>query len=113
MAAKNKVLVDGVQLTTSSSVLYTSPSIGEGTRIVALSLTNTSGVNASFDLHIVESGGGVSTANKIISSQVLSANEDDSPIATQNQLIPPGGTLRGLASDNATIGVRASGIEFT
>lgn len=113
MAAINKTLIDGVQLTASATTLYTSPPGGKGTRVVALTALNDAAVTESYTLHIVPSGGSADSTNILVKAKSLIAGEDDEPIAIINQLIPADGTIQALASTTLTIAVRASGIEFT
>ena len=112
MASTNKTLADGVQLTTSVTTLYTSPT-GLGTRVVAFNALNFGAGNASYTVHIVPALGTADNTNMIVKETVLIPSEDDSPIAVINQLIPPGGTLEALSDSSTRISVRASGIEFT
>ncbi len=113
MAAINKVLVDGVQLTTGAVNLYDSPSGGLGTRITALTATNQDVTTRTYTIYIVPDGGSATDSNLILKAKALTPNEDDEPAAVTNQLIPPGGSLQILGSVASAISIRASGIEFT
>lgn len=113
MAATNKTLIDGVQLTASAVTLYTSPSNGTGTRVTAFSLANDGGTTETYTLHIVPDGGSANSTNILVSARALTDNESDTPAEITNQLVPPGGTIQALASTTLKIGVRASGVEFT
>jgi len=113
MAATNKVLVDGVQLTASAAVLYTSPENGAGTRVTAFSLINNVGTTQTYSLYIVPSGGAADASTQIVSSRSLTNNDTDIPLELINQLVPAGGTIMAVSSLASAISVRASGIEFT
>ena len=113
MAATNKVLIDGVQLTTVAVALYTSPPNGSGTRVVAFSLANDGGTTEIYTLHIVPSGGSADSTNILVPSRILTNGETDSPVEIINQLVPAGGTIQALASTTLKIAARSSGIEFT
>ena len=110
--ATNLTLIDGVQLTASAAVLYTSPANGGGTRVVAFSLVNDGGTTETYTLHIVPDGGTADSTNILVSARGLIDNEADTPAEIVNQLVPAGGTIEALASTTLKIAVRASGIEF-
>lgn len=107
------VLIDGVQPTvTTVQTLYTSPTTGAGTRVVAFTATNNGGGAATYDLHIVPNGGTADATNKLVNAKSLAAAADDVPDEVQNQLIPRGGTLAVKVSVGTTIAFRSTGNEF-
>ena len=109
--AANKVLIDGVQLTTVLADLF-SDTTNVLTRIVGFVVTN-DGVGAvTYDLHIVPSGGTADATNRIIKARTLLASESDTPAEPINELVPDGGSIEMKASANTSIAVRASGIQF-
>lgn len=112
MAATNKTLIDGVQLTASAVVLYTAPANGAGTRVTAFTATNSNTVE-NYTLHIVPSSGSANLTNILVAARSLAINEPDNPAEITNQLVPAGGTIQALASTTLKISVRASGVEFT
>lgn len=113
MAAQNKSLVDGVQpATTAETRLYTSPSNGSGTRITAVTATNDTGTTESYTLWITPSGT-TASSNKIVPSNAVLGNDNDTHPDLVNHLIPPGGTIDVQVSTGATVAFRVTGIEFT
>jgi len=102
-----------VLLGTSASILYTAPTNGLGTRVIAMTLTNDNAAPQTYDLHIVPDGGSPTASNRLVKAEVLAASENDEPPAVQNHLIPAGGTIQALASAVTSIAMRATGIEFT
>ena len=110
--ATNKTLIDGVQLTASAVVLYTSPVNGLGTRVIAFTATNDAAVTETYTFHIVPNGGSPDATNRLVKARPLTAGEPDTPAEIINQLVPAGGTIQALASTTLEIAVRASGIEF-
>jgi len=114
--ATNVVLVAGVQLGTSISTLYTSPSNGGGTRVIQFTLTNDNAAPQTYDLHVVPSGGSADATNRIINNRSLAATgasgHTDVPAEIQNVFMDPSATIQALSSATTSITVRASGIEF-
>lgn len=110
--ATNKTLINGVQLTASANVLYTAPVNAGGTRIVAFSAINDDAAPQTYTVHIVPDGGSADSTNILVKASSLAENEDESPMAVINQLVPPGGTIQAFASTTLKVAVRASGIEF-
>ncbi len=107
------VLVDGIQPTVTTIVtLYTSPTSGSGSRVTAFTATNNSGGAASYDLHIVPSGGAADATNKLVNAKSLAAAADDVPAQVIDQLIPRGGTLETKVSVGTSIAFRATGNEI-
>lgn len=113
MASQNNTLIDGVELTTSAVTLYTADGSGNGTRINAISVINTSGGAQTYSLYIVPNGESATNPNALVLNRSVNSNATDLAPEALNQLIPPGGTIQALASANTAISVRASGIEFT
>lgn len=112
--SKNVNLINGVQLTTSAVVLYTSPSNGAGTRITAFGVANTGGTTETYSMHIVADGDSADSTNIMVPERPLQDKEPDTPAEMMNQLVPPGGTIQGLASTTLKITVgNAAGLEFT
>ncbi len=112
MAATNKTLINGVQLTAGAAILYTAPDNGGGTRVTAFTVTNSDTVE-TYTLHIVPSGGSADLTNILVAARSLAINEPDNPAEITNQLVPAGGTIQALASTTLKMSVRASGVEFT
>ena len=110
-STKNKVAINGVQLTTAI-VTYFDDTASVNNRIVAFTVSNDLLVAASYDLHIVPSGGSANASNRIIKGEVLLGGESDTPGEPINQLIPIGGSIQMKASANSAIAVRCSVIEF-
>ncbi len=112
--AKQVILADGVQPTvTTVQTLYTaSASLVSGTRIIAFTATNSTATLATFDIHIVPSGGSADDTNRIVSARPISENNTDVPAEVLNHLIPKGGTLQVKVSTGTTIAFRGTGIEF-
>jgi hypothetical protein len=115
MAAINKTLIEGVLLTATAAVLYTSPANGGGTRVVAFALANSGGTGTeTYSLHIVPDGGTADSTNILVPERALADKEPDTPAEIINQLVPPGGTIQALASTTLKINVgSAAGIEFS
>jgi len=110
----NKILADGVRpSSTALQTLYTAPSSGAGTRVIAFTASNDSASPETYDLHIVPNGGSADSTNKIVPAGAVAAtNGTDVPAEPQNHLIPAGGTLQVKVSTINTIAFRATGIEF-
>lgn len=108
----NAVLADGVQPTvTTIQTLYTAPSSGTGTEVAAFTATN-NGAIATYDLHIVPSGGVADATNKLVNAKSLAAGVSDNPEQVLEQLIPRDGTLQVKVSVGTTIAFRSTGREF-
>lgn len=104
------------QLGSSIATIYTAPSAANTTTNTVTSrailqdmwLCNTDTVSRTFRLHIVASGGTASAANAIIYDAAIGANQSlhYANIAT---LVPPGGTIQGLASSASKVSYRLTG----
>ena len=111
--ANNKILINGIQpAVLTVQTLYSAPASGGGTRIIAFTATNTGGTIDTYDLYIVPAGGVADLTNKIISTKSVQLNDEDTPAAVHNHLIPAGGSLAISVSTISTISFRATGIEF-
>ena len=109
--ATNKVLINGVQLTTSIVDMF-SDTNNVLTRIVGFVVTNDSASAVTYDLHIVPDSVTADATNRIVKERVLMASESETPAEPINELIPAGGSIEMKASANTSISVRASGIQF-
>ena len=111
--ATTEVLINGVQPTaTTVQTLYTAPASSAGTRVIAFTATNSTVTTATYDLHVVPSGGSADDTNRVVSARSLIQNATNTPPEVQNHLIPAGGTLEIKVSVATTIAFRATGIEF-
>lgn len=114
MSAINTVMADGIRPAVLTAVtLYTSPSNGAGSRIIAFTASNDSASTETYTTHIVPAAGSATSLNKIIPLAAILANGTDVPAEVQNHLIPAGGTLQVLVSTVDTIAFRVTGIEFS
>lgn len=113
MTAQNKSLVDGVRPSTANETLvYTSPANGAGTRITAFTAVNDTGTTESYTVWITPSGT-TASSNKIVPSNAVLGNDNDTHPDIINHLIPAGGTIVVQVSTLDTIAFRVTGIEFT
>ena len=108
----NKVIVNGIQPGITAEVLYTAPSNGSGTKVVAFTAANGSATPSTYDLYIVPVGGTADDSNILVSVRSVAIDSTDVPPEVLNQLIPAGGTLQGSVADASTIAFRATGFEL-
>ncbi len=110
MAATNVVMVDGVQPAVTTAVaLYTSPSLGGGTRITAVTAVNPS---ASTETYTVYVGGSATDASTVLAATPLSPGANASPPEVVNQMMNAGESLWVKVSNATTITFRMSGLQF-
>ena len=81
-------------------------------QIEHLFASNVSGSAATFTLHLVPKSGSVSTANKVIDAETISANSSGVVFALKGMMLQPGMTLRGLCSVNDAINIGGWGYDF-
>jgi len=103
------VMINGVQPTVSTPVeMYTSPSNGNGTRIIAFTASLISSTPQTYRVFI---GASAIDANEIIPATSIS-REASTPAELINHLIPPGSKLFVQVSTGTAITFRATGVEF-
>lgn len=113
MTATNLQIVAGQTTSgTAAENKYQSPSAGNGTRVTAGSVYNTSGSTDVYTLYIVSDTGAPIAAETIV-SRSLRSGESDVPLEILNQMIPPGGTLQVKTNTSGSCCFNFSGIEFT
>lgn len=108
--AKDSVLVNGV-VNTVSNTLETIYSAAEDTLIKAVTVSNVSGVNASYSMNIVPDSG--DTSNPEIPFRVVVRLKSDTGAEVVNHVIPKGGTLRAESSAAGSIAYRVTGRVLT
>tara|TARA_R110000782_G_scaffold270453_1_gene371287 strand:+ start:5026 stop:5541 length:516 start_codon:yes stop_codon:yes gene_type:complete len=113
------VVADGVRPTTvANTVLYTSPSLGNGTKISRLLAANTLASVETFDLYVVPEGQAVAPNYLIIAGADASgngslvANGTNELNEAETVLIPSGGTLVVAVTNANSITFRGSGIAY-
>lgn len=112
MAVKFKKLVDGTQLGTTSSTLYTAPALTT-TQIHDVTVCNTSTTAKTIDVYVVESGGSVSDTTTVIDGKTIGAKETVTLTDLIGVVLDPADTLRALASAATSVSIQASGVEIT
>ncbi len=108
--AADTALVDGVVNSTSNTleILFTAT---DDTIIKAVTVTNTTGVNASYVMNIVPSSGDV--GNPEIPFRVVIRQKSDLGAELIGHVIPKGGTLRAESSLAGSIAYRVTGQTLT
>lgn len=95
-------------LTTSGVTLFTVPD-AQSFQIHSLIVSNHTGSAATFDLHIVPSGGSAGTTNQVYSTKSVAANSEFE--ATRWVMVAPAGsTIELIASANTTLNALMSGM---
>lgn len=104
--AKDSVLVDGAVNTVSNTleIVYTATI---DTLVKAVTVTNVTGVNASYVMNIVPEDGDIS--NPEIPFRVVIRQKSDLAAEVVNHVIPEGGTLRVESSLAGSIAFRVTG----
>ncbi|HNC83780.1 MAG TPA: hypothetical protein PK999_12090 [Nitrospira sp.] len=111
MSTRPKRLIAGSQLTTSAATYYTAT--GLKARIDNLTLTNTTAGAVTATVHLVPNGGSASASNCILSAKSINAGDSYVVPGAIAQWLEDGGTIQALASANTSIGIVASGVEYT
>jgi len=75
--------------------------------------TNTSGVDVSFSVNLVASGGTVGLSNLVLKSRVIAPSETYNCPELTGQVLEVGGFISTLASAAASLTISASGREIT
>ena len=96
-------------LTTAGVTLLTVPSAATFQVQHFLVVNHTSGA-ATFDLHVVASGGSADTSNIIYSSETVAGNDTASPYERWAIVAPAGSSIVGVASANSTLNILLSGM---
>lgn len=96
------------QLTTSMATYYTA-GVGVYARLGAFTVTNQNavgGANATYSVHLVESGGTANATNCIINTNtVVGGKSDPGAYVLLGQVLPPGSTIQMIASAATTLSV--------
>lgn len=111
MAITFKKFVDGTQLATTSSTLYTAPA-NTTSQIQDVTVCNTSTGAKTVTFYVVENGGSAADATTVIDTKSIAANETKTLSDLTGFVLEAGDTLRGLASAATSVSVQASGIEI-
>ena len=107
--ATNKSLITAVRPSVTTAVnVYTSPSNGSGTRILAFTASLPSGT----ETYKVYMGTAANSETEIIPTKSIKGPKDDTVFGVINQLIGPAESIFVEVSTADTITFRASGIEF-
>lgn len=112
MAVKFVKLVDGTQLATTSSTLYTSPALTT-TRIDDVTVCNTSTTAKTVTVYVVESGGSVGNATTVVKTKTVGASETITLSDLTGFVLETGDTLRALASAATSVSIQGSGTQIT
>jgi len=112
MAIKFKKFVDGTELATTSSTLYTAPA-NTTSQIQDVTVCNTGTAAVTVDIYVVESGGSVGDPTTVIDGKTIGAKETQTLSDLTGVVLETADTLRGLASVATTLSIQASGIEIT
>ena len=103
--------IDLVALQTTAGTILTARADADF-QIEHIFVANVSGSAATYTLHLVPASGSVSTANKVIDAEAISANSSSVVFALKGMMLQPGMTLRGLGSANDAINIGGWGYDF-
>lgn len=85
------------QLANSAGAILTADA-GTTLRIISAVFTNNDSSSRTMDLHLVPASGSATAANRLVNDRAVAVDERWNCAELVNQVIPPGGTLQGLAS---------------
>jgi len=105
-----KALVDGVNLTNAAATYYTAPT-GTKALVKKATFTNDHTSVVTVTINLVPTGGTAAYANQVTKAKALAAGETWSCPDIENHVLEAGGFISMLASVDAKIGVRISGLE--
>jgi hypothetical protein len=111
MAINFKKFVDGTQLATTASVLYTAPA-NTTAQVQDVTICNTSTAAKTVSFYVVENGGSVAAATTVIDAKPVGVDQTMTLSDLTGFVLEAGDTLRGLASAATSVSVQASGIEI-
>lgn len=112
MAVTAKPLFNAKQAENAETTQYTAPG-GTRTIIDKFTGTNTTGVAATLTIKLVQSGGGASAANTIVSAKTLQPGESYTFPEVVGHVLNPGDFISTLAGTATAITIRASGREVS
>ena len=106
-----KRLVEGSQLGTGVATFYTAPA-NTRTRILLVTVTNTTGTAQTVTLHLVAPGGSASASNMVTSARNVAAGQSVVLYEAAHNL-ESAGSIQALASAGTALTLMASGVEFS
>jgi hypothetical protein len=107
-----KPLIQGATLTTSNAVYYTAPT-GLYTKVTMLTLINTDASSHTVSVYFATGSGAPATADYIVKSKTLMANESYSVYVGQGWVVQPTATIQAIADANSVVVIKAAGTEFS
>ncbi len=111
MSVLVKTLIQSKQAEAVQTTQYTATNCR--TTIDKFTATNTSAGNVAIGVNLVVSGGAAGVDNLIVGSQAIAPGESYTFPELVGQVLEPGGFISTIASDAATLTIRASGREIT
>jgi hypothetical protein len=104
-------LVEGSQLGTAVATFYTAPE-NTRTRILLVTVTNTTSTPQRVTLHLVAPGGTANAANMVTSARSVGVG---APLVLSEAAhnLEAGGSIQAFASAAAALTLVASGVEFS
>lgn len=112
MTVTAKPLFNPLQAQNAETTQYTAPA-GIRTIIDKFTGTNTTGVQATLTVKLVQNGGAAGAANTIVSAKTLQAGEAYTFPEVVGHVLNPGDFVSTLAGTAAAITIRASGREVS
>lgn len=107
-----KQLTPTAQLTAAAAVYYTTPA-NTWAEIGAATVTNVTGTARTVTVHLVPSGGAAGATNIVVQTRTVPANAAVQLWEIIGQKLPPGSTIRALASAGAAVNLTIGGYEVT
>ena len=113
MTATPATLIAQADLPNVTTLAYTSPTAGKGSRIDYFALTNHSAAAKTANIYVVPFGGTAVAANQVIQSLSLAAGECRVMFELLGRRLAPGDFLSWDASAATSVSGCATGVEIT
>lgn len=113
MTATATVLIAQADMPNATTLAYTSPVAGKGSRIDYFVATNHSGATKSINVYVVPFGGTAGTANIVLQAVSLVAGESRVLFELLGRRMAPGDFISGDASAATSVSWCATGVELT
>ena len=103
-----KFVYADAQLAAAGATIYTAPTTVKSVIIEAVTVSNTTALDQTHNVHLVSSGGSAIDANKFIDSKAVTANDQLTDSEIVGQVLQAGDFIFSDASLDASLSFRVS-----
>lgn len=113
MTSSSAVLIPQADIPNATTLAYTSPTAGKGSRIDYFTVTNHSVATKSINVYIVPFGGTAVAANQVLQTLSLAIGETRVLFELLGRRLNPGDFISWDASAATSVSGSATGVELT